>query len=115
MVDFALQTMNWFSFVSFSWKEIKQNGLLGSLSTSQWVAVVMWLNCQKRKQNITKKSPIFGPNSWLGTFDATKTDEISEKIQTAFDPPPHFRKIMLQFFSENVRKKTLYRGLKYAT
>ena len=51
---------------------------------------VLWLNCQKRKQNITKKSPIFGPNSWLGTFDATKTDEISEKIQTAFDPLPGF-------------------------
>ena len=29
-------------------------------------------------------------------------------------PPPHFRKIMLQFFSENVRKK-LYKGPKSAT
>ena len=27
---------------------------------------------------------------------ATKTDELSEKFQTAFDPPPHFRKITLQ-------------------
>ena len=61
---------------------------------------VLWLNCQKRKQNITKKSPIFGPNSWLGTGDATKTDELSEKFQTAFDPP-HFRKIMLQYFSKS--------------
>ena len=30
--------------------------------------------------------------------------EFSEKFQTAF-APPHFRKIMLHFFSENVRKK----------
>ena len=26
-----------------------------------------------------------------------KSDECSEKNQTAFDPPPHFRKMMLQF------------------
>ena len=29
---------------------------------------------------------------------ATKLDEFSGKFQTAFDPLPHFRKIMLQFF-----------------
>ena len=35
----------------------------------------------------------------LGTADVYKTDEFSEKFQTAFDPPPpHFRKIMLQIF-----------------
>ena len=34
----------------------------------------------------------------LGKGGATKSDEFSEKIQTAFDPPPHFRKIMLNFF-----------------
>ena len=28
----------------------------------------------------------------LGTVSATKTDELSEKFQTTFDPPPHFRK-----------------------
>ena len=27
-----------------------------------------------------------------------KTDEFWEKFQMAFDPPPHFRKIILQFF-----------------
>ena len=33
--------------------------------------------------------------------DPSKTDEFSENFQTAFDPlPPHFRKIILQFFSE---------------
>ena len=32
--------------------------------------------------------------------DTSKTDEFSEKFQTAFDPPPHFRKIILQFFSK---------------
>ena len=37
----------------------------------------------------------------LGMGRANKTDEFSEKIQTAFDrdpPPHHFRKIMLQLF-----------------
>ena len=29
---------------------------------------------------------------------ATKSDEFSEKFQTAFNPPPHFWKIMLQIF-----------------
>ena len=36
----------------------------------------------------------------LGTNGHTKTDEFSEKFQMAFDPPPHFRKIIffpLQF------------------
>ena len=35
--------------------------------------------------------------SFLGTGDANKTDEFSEKFQTAFDPPSHFQKIILQF------------------
>ena len=35
----------------------------------------------------------------LGKGPATKSDELLEKIQTAFGPPPpHFWKIMLQFF-----------------
>ena len=29
---------------------------------------------------------------------ATKLDAFSEKFQTALNPPPHFRKIMLRFF-----------------
>ena len=29
---------------------------------------------------------------------ATKSNEFLEKFQTAFDPPPHFLKIILQFF-----------------
>ena len=34
-----------------------------------------------------------------GKGPATKSDEFSEKFQTAFDPPPpHCRKIMLQYF-----------------
>ena len=36
----------------------------------------------------------------LGTGDGNKTDDFSEKFQTDFDPPPHYRKIMLQFFPE---------------
>ena len=31
------------------------------------------------------------------TVGHTKTDAFSEKFQRAFDPPPHFRKILLQF------------------
>ena len=34
----------------------------------------------------------------LGKDGCTKSDVFSEKFQTAFDPPPHFRKIMLQMF-----------------
>ena len=37
----------------------------------------------------------------LGTNEATKTDVFSEKFQMAFDPPPHFRKIILRFFFRN--------------
>ena len=44
-------------------------------------------------------------SSLLGTGHATKSDEFSEKFETALDPP-HFRKMIKQFFSENVRKKT---------
>ena len=33
-----------------------------------------------------------------GPGQGTKTDEFSVKFQTAIDTPPHFRKIMLQFF-----------------
>ena len=40
----------------------------------------------------------------LGTGQATKTDEFSEKFQTAFDPIPHCQKIMVQFFSEIAEK-----------
>ena len=35
----------------------------------------------------------------------SKTDEFSEKFQTAFDPPPpHFREIMLRFSRQNCDK-----------
>ena len=48
----------------------------------------------------------------LGTGDATKTDEFSEKFHTALDSPPHFRKIMLQIiFSE----KKLFNDFNFAT
>ena len=51
----------------------------------------------------------------LGTGQATKTDEFSEKIQTAFDtPPPHFRKTMLHFFGSRPQI-ALYKGPKSAT
>ena len=35
----------------------------------------------------------------------TKTEEFSEKFETAFDPPPpHFRKIMLRILRQNCDK-----------
>ena len=44
-------------------------------------------------------------NFALGTGGVSKTDEFSEKFQTTFDPPPHFRKIMLQLCSNFMLKK----------
>ena len=34
----------------------------------------------------------------LGKPNNSITDEFPEKFQTAFAPPPHFHKVMLQFF-----------------
>ena len=47
---------------------------------------------------------------WLGKPRTSKTDEFSEKFQTAFDPPSHFRKITLQFFSEIHDRSIVYNG-----
>ena len=47
-------------------------------------------------------SILFHP--FLGKDAISKTDEFSEKFQTAFDPPPHFRKIMLRFLRQNSDK-----------
>ena len=46
----------------------------------------------------------------LGKPTPSKTDEFSEKFQTAFDPPPYFRKVMLQFFSEIHDRTIVYDG-----
>ena len=37
-------------------------------------------------------------NHELGKGRATKSDRFSDKIQTAFNPSPHFRNTILQFF-----------------
>ena len=39
-------------------------------------------------------------SSHIGTSDATKTDQLSEKIQTTFDPPLIFGKSCCNFFSQ---------------
>ena len=39
----------------------------------------------------------------------TKTDEFSEKFQTVFAPPPHFRKIMLQICINVMLKKPCFK------
>ena len=50
--------------------------------------------------------------SLLGKLSPSKTDEFSEKFQMAFDPPPppHFRKVMLQIFSEIHDRSIVYNG-----
>ena len=49
------------------------------------------LNCYQRGFQDT-------PHFTVGKGLATKWDEFWEKIQTAFDPPPHFWETILQFF-----------------
>ena len=41
----------------------------------------------------------------LGTGGVSKTDDFSEKFQKAFDPPPQFRKIILQIIFNFMLKK----------
>ena len=50
----------------------------------------------------------------LGKVGATKSDEFSEKFQMAFEPPPHFRMIILQFFLGKRPQKALYKDPKSA-
>ena len=50
-----------------------------------------------------------------GKGQTTKTDEFSDKFQTAFEPPLIFRKIILQNFVRKRLKKALYKGPKSAT
>ena len=40
----------------------------------------------------------------LGTLTPSKTNEFSEKFQTNFDPPPHFRKVILRISRQNCDK-----------
>ena len=47
---------------------------------------------------------------YKGMGPATKSDDFLEKFQTAFDPPPHFRKIILRFFSGIHDRRTVYNG-----
>ena len=44
----------------------------------------------------------------LGKPPPTKTDEFSEKFRTAFDPPPHFRKIILRIFYKAIQPQKPY-------
>ena len=49
--------------------------------------------------------PLFGQERKLGkgTDGVTKTDEFSEKFQTAFDPPPSFSENHIADFATKVR------------
>ena len=49
----------------------------------------------------------------LGTDGHTKTNEFSEKFQTAFDPPPHFRKIILRILRQNCDKSAYIHFFKF--
>ena len=48
-------------------------------------------------------------HSSLGTVGGTKTNEFSEKLQTAFDPPPPHPHPQLQIFHKS-QFKALYKG-----
>ena len=45
--------------------------------------------------------PQQGGEPVIGKDPATKLDDFLEKLQTAFDPPPQFWKIILQIFNNN--------------
>ena len=51
----------------------------------------------------------------LGTGHVTKSDEFLEKFQTAFDPPPRFRKLYCNSFLGKRPKKAFYTGPKSAS
>ena len=51
-----------------------------------------------KRQNGPKVLSALTLSTPLGKGGATISDEFTEKFQTAFDPPPHFWKIILQFF-----------------
>ena len=44
----------------------------------------------------------------IGMHTPTKTDEFSEKFRTTFDPPHHFRKIMLRIFYKAIQPQKPY-------
>ena len=48
------------------------------------------------------------PDPCLGTGDGTKTDEFSEKFQTAFDPPLIFGKLYCGFRDKIVTKVHMF-------
>ena len=46
----------------------------------------------------------------LGTHSPSKTDEFSEKFQTAFGPPPSFSESYVAIFSEIHDRSIVYNG-----
>ena len=61
--------------------------LLTSLMlTLFWLPIVV-SGVPAEARRVSNSSTILTWRRWLGTADATKTDEFSEKFQTAFDPP----------------------------
>ena len=48
------------------------------------------------------------PGQLLGMRDTSKTDEFSEKFQTAFDPPPSFSENHIAIFSEIQDRSIIY-------
>ena len=49
-----------------------------------------------------------------GKPTSSKTDEFSEKFQTAFDPPPSFSENYTADFFQKALFKALYKGPKFA-
>ena len=72
------------------------------------------MNYQKHTKYCAILRTLLYPVSRLGKRCTSKTDEFVEKFQTTFDPPPHFRKIILQFFFLQLdAQKALLTGPKY--
>ena len=68
-----------------------------------------------KTKNIARSSSNFYDQIFqhLGTGGGTKTDEFSEKYQTAFDLPPSFSEIYIAFFLRKSLFKALYKGPKF--
>ena len=64
----------------------------------------------KIKCRYAMEQSVFKSLDNLGKPTPSKTDEFSEKFRTAFEAPPHFRKVVLQIFSEIHDRSIVYNG-----
>ena len=92
----------------FSNKYWQINLILSMRSVVSYVLMVSWFYLAVIKQKISVRFVEIDTHH-QGTDGDTKTDEFSEKFQTAFDPPPpHFRKIILRISRQNCDKVRMF-------